>query len=266
MLAGLVAVTASAHELRMVSHKGRKLAFYVTPGRLPPLVLDAGGGLDASYWNPLVPVLAKKTGSTIITYDRAGMGLSDEVPGPWKPQHAVSDLKAGLRALGVPRDVVLVSHSLAGEIATYLARSGSHWVAGAVLVDASLPNFYTDSMVSKLIAANEQLVAELQKQPSTRATRQLLAVAADYGPVHRAYHKVAWPQRVPAMVIVSAETPFPADPVDAQLWRDAQAEFVSAASKHRQLVVAARSSHDVPIDRPDVVVWAVQDILKKVAY
>jgi len=152
------------YELHMVANKGHKLAFYVTPGRLPPLVLDAGGGLDASYWNNLVPVLATKTnGSMIITYDRAGMGRSDEVPGPWNPLHAVSNLKAGLRALGVTRDVILVSHSLAGEIATYLARS-SKWVAAAVLVDASLPNFYTDSMIKALIAANSQVVAELKKQ------------------------------------------------------------------------------------------------------
>ena len=118
-----------------------RLAFHVTPGHLPAIVLDAGGGLDSSYWAKLVPQLAKDTGSEVITYDRAGIGASDEVPGPWKVQDAVSDLAAGLRALGATHDVVLVSHSLAGEIATYFVRDNPGWVSGAVLVDASLPVF-----------------------------------------------------------------------------------------------------------------------------
>jgi len=127
--------------LRMVSNGGHRLAFHVTPGHLPAIVLDAGGGLDSSYWAKLVPQLAKDTGSEVITYDRAGIGASDEVPGPWKVQDAVSDLAAGLRALGATHDVVLVSHSLAGEIATYFVRDNPGWVSGAVLVDASLPVF-----------------------------------------------------------------------------------------------------------------------------
>jgi len=58
------------------------LAFHVLPGRLPALVLDAGGGADSSYWNSILPDLAKRTGSEIITYDRAGFGASDEAPLP----------------------------------------------------------------------------------------------------------------------------------------------------------------------------------------
>jgi pimeloyl-ACP methyl ester carboxylesterase len=57
---------------------------------------------------------------------------------------------------------------------------------------------------------------------------------------------------VPATVIVSAQTPFPTSPPDAQAWRVAQAEFVKEAP-NRHLVTAAHSSHDIPLDRPDIV-------------
>lgn len=244
----------------MVANGSHKLAFHVTPGRLPAIVLDAGGGLDSSYWKDIAPALAKNTGSEIITYDRAGMGASDEVPGPWKAEDAVSDLETGLKQLGVTRDVLLVSHSLAGEIATYFVNKNPHLVTGAVLVDASLPDFYTDSEVAKLEAANQAQIAELEKQPSTKQSRQLIAVAADFGPAHRAYHQVTWPKAVPATAIVSAKTPFDT-PEDAQLWRNAQSEFAAAAS-NRHLLVAANSSHDIPIDRPDVVLKAVEDMVK----
>jgi pimeloyl-ACP methyl ester carboxylesterase len=247
----------------MITNNGHRLAFHVTPGHLPAIVLDAGGGLDSSYWKGIVPTLAKTTGSEIITYDRAGMGASDEVPGPWKVQDAVSDLAAGLQQLGVTHDVVLVSHSEAGEIATYFVNDHPGVVAGAVLVDASLPDFYTPAELARVVAANQEQVAAVAKQPSTKQTRQLLAVAQDYGPAHQAYHQTTWPQDVPAIAIVSAKTPFDTSPPDAQAWRDAQAAFVGHAAD-RRLVVAAGSSHDVPIDRPDVVVKAVQDMVAEV--
>lgn len=242
----------------MVANGGHELAFHVTPGHLPAIVLDAGGGADSSYWKDIVPKLAKDTGSEIITYDRAGMGASDEVPGPWQVQDAVSDLEAGLTQLGATQDVMLVSHSLAGEIATYFVNENPHWVTGAVLVDASLPNFYTDSELAKIEAANQAQVEELKKQPATKQTRQLLALAGNYGATHRAYHKISWPTGVPATVIVSAKTPFDT-PDDARLWRDAQAQFAGAAPS-RQLVVAENSSHEIPIDRPDVVIKAVDNM------
>jgi pimeloyl-ACP methyl ester carboxylesterase len=246
------AVSSPVSALHMITNQGHRLAFHVTPGHLPAIVLDAGGGLDSSYWKDIVPVLAKNTGSEIITYDREGMGASDEVPGPWKVQNAVSDLEAGLNVLGATHDVILVSHSEAGEIATYLTREHPDQIAGAVLVDASLPQFYTDTEIARVAAGTQAQLDALKGRPTTKADRQLLAVAADYVPAHRAYHRISWPTSVPATVIVSAQTPFPASAPDAQAWRTAQAEF-AAAAPDRQLVTAAHSSHDIPLDRPDIV-------------
>jgi pimeloyl-ACP methyl ester carboxylesterase len=246
----------------MITNHGHQLAFYVAPGHLPAIVLDSGGGLDASYWKNIVPSLAKSTGSEIITYDRAGLGASDEVPGPWHPEDAVSDLYAGLSQLGVTHDVILVPHSEAGEIATYFVREHAGMVAGAVLVDATLPEFYTDDEITRIVAAEQPQLAALKGRPTTKADRQLLAVAADFVPVQAAYHQTTWPETVPATVIVSAKTPFDTSPPDAQRWRAAQSAFAAAAA-NRTLVTAARSSHDVPLDRPDVVIQAIETMIGK---
>jgi pimeloyl-ACP methyl ester carboxylesterase len=250
--------TAGTH---LISSNGNKVAFQVTPGRLPAIVLDAGGGADSTYWKNLAPVLAKSTGSEIITYDREGMGASDEVPGPWKVENAVSDLKTGLTELGATK-VILVSHSEAGEIATYFADQHPNQVSGAVLVDASLPQFYTDTEIARVAAATQPQVDALKKKPvTTKAERQLLAVAADYLPEHKAYHKMTWPSGVPATVIASAQTPFPTSPPDAQAWRNAQAEFAKAAT-NRRLVTAADTSHDVALDNPALVQSEVEAMMK----
>jgi pimeloyl-ACP methyl ester carboxylesterase len=249
--------SAPSAGLHLISNDGHRLAFHVTPGSSPTLVLDAGGGEDSSYWDALVPRLSRATGSQIITYDRAGMGASDEVPGAWDPQAAAGDLQAGLRELGVTREVILVSHSQAGEVATYFTRANPGVLAGSVLVDANVPQFFTDEQVRRLVALTAPQIEELKKQPSTKANRQLLATAEDFGPTHQAYHRVSWPDAVPVTYILSEKTPFDGSPQDAQRWRDAAAAFVGDGP-HRTLLTARGSSHDIPLDRPAVVLEQVE--------
>lgn len=254
----------STPETRTVTNAEHDLVFHVVDGKLPALVLDAGGGLSSSYWKDLAPRLAEATGSKVITYDRAGEGESDEVSGPWRVENAVSDLEAGLRELGVTKDVVLVSHSIAGEVAINFVNKNPGWVSGAVLVDANVPDFFTDEMLTAFEPVIEEQRTTLLAQESTKKNRQLLAVLVDYAPVHRVFHKLSWPQDVPVTVIVASETPFVDSPEAAQLWRDAQAHFAQAGP-NRKHVVAENTSHEgIVTERPDLIADAVDDMLKTI--
>ncbi|MGA9796279.1 MAG: alpha/beta hydrolase [Rhizomicrobium sp.] len=248
---------------KLIESDGHKIAFHVTPGHLPIIVLDAGGGNDSSYWNTLVPVLSAKTGCEIITYDRAGFGESDEVSGPWNVQSATTDLENGLQALGATKNVILVAHSLAGEIATYLARQHPDWVSGAVMVDANVPEFFTDKENARAQAMYKPLIAAAKAAPPSKSDRQLLQVAESFEQTARAFHKVTWPRSVPVMVIVSGKTPFPSSKVDADAWRAAHRQFVAAAI-NRHYITATGSSHDVAHDRPDVIIKAITDMISRV--
>jgi pimeloyl-ACP methyl ester carboxylesterase len=247
-------------KLHMITSAGHRLAFHVTQGNGHTIVLDSGGGEDSSQWKDLVPKLHADTGATVITYDRAGLGQSDVVPGPWKVESAVSDLKSGLEQLGVTENVTLVSHSQAGEIANYFARDNPEMLSGAVLVDANLPPFFTDQEIPRLVAATRPQVDAAKKDPGRPENRQLIATAEGFAPAHRAFHKVTWPDSVPATVIVSEKTPFDGSPVDAQRWRDAAASFAQNGPD-RTLVTAKGSSHEVPKDRPDLVLKEVEDMV-----
>ncbi|MFD6422430.1 alpha/beta fold hydrolase [Streptomyces sp. NPDC060198] len=248
---------AGASKLHMVDSDGHQVAFHVTTGHGPTIVLDAGGGEDSSYWNDIVPRLHADTGATVITYDRAGLGRSEAVPGGWDVEAAVGDLKTGLTALGVTKDVILVSHSQAGEVATYFAKENPKEVSASVLVDANLPPFFTDQEIARLVAATQPELDAAKKDPSAPANRQLIATAENFTPAHQAYNKMSWPDSVPVDVIVSEKTPFDGSPEDAQRWRDAAASFVRQAP-NRTLVTATGSSHDVPKDRPDFVVEQIE--------
>jgi pimeloyl-ACP methyl ester carboxylesterase len=240
---------------QLIDVDGHKIAFHVTPGHGPTIVLDAGGGLDSSYWDAVVPELAKRTGSEIITYDRAGFGASDDVSGAWNVHSATRDLAVGLEKLHATHRVMLVSHSLAGEIATYLVGQHPEWFVGAVLVDANVPDFFTDAAIARGMAIYAPILAATRAAPPSKSGRQLLAVADSFVETSRDFHGVSWPASVPVIVIVSEKTPFD-DPADAQWWKDAHAQFAGHAP-NRRLVIAAGSSHDVAHDRPDVISSAI---------
>lgn len=242
----------------MIDVDGHKIAFHVTPGHGPTIVLDAGGGNDSSYWAALVPELAKRTGSKIITYDRAGFGASDVVEGAWNVHGATRDLAVGLEKLQATDRVILVSHSLAGEIATYLVGQHPKWFLGAVLVDANVPDFYTDAAIARAEATYAPIIAATKAAPPSNAGRQLLALADSFVETSRDFHRATWPASVPVIVIVAEKPPFE-DPADAQWWKDAHAQFAKRAP-NRRLVNATGSSHDVAHDRPDVILSAISDI------
>lgn len=247
----------AAPALHMIDNDGHSLAFYVTQGTGPTIVLDSGGGEDSTYWESLVPELHAATGATVITYDRSGLGKSDVVPGPWLVASAVDDLEAGLEQLGVTEDVILVSHSQAGEIATYLAQDDPTMLAGAVLVDANLPPFFTDEEIARLVAFSQPQLDAAKQDPDNPQNRQLLATAESFVETSTAFHQATWPDAVPATVIVSEKTPFDGSPDDVQRWHDAAAAFVEAGP-HRTLVTAEGSSHDVAKDRPELVLREIE--------
>jgi pimeloyl-ACP methyl ester carboxylesterase len=249
------APSATTH---LIEVEGHKIAFHVTPGHGPTIVLDAGGGLDSSYWDTFVPELVKRTGSEVITYDRAGFGTSDEVSGAWNVHSATRDLTVGLEKLHATHDVILVSHSIAGEIATYLVGQHPAWFLGAVLVDANVPDYFTDAAIARGMALYAPVLAATKAAPPSKPGRQLLAVADSFVDTSRSFHGVTWPASVPNIVIVSEQTPFD-DPADAKWWKDAHAQFAKRAA-NRRLVNASGSSHDVAHDRPDAILNAISDI------
>lgn len=246
--------------LHMIDNGGHRLAFYVTQGTGPTIVLDSGGGEDSTYWKSLVPELHEATGATVITYDRSGLGKSDVVPGPWQVESAVSDLEAGLEQLGVTEDVTLVSHSQAGQIATYFAQDNPALLSGAVLVDANLPPLFTDEQIARLVAFSQPQLDAAKKDPDDPQNRQLLSTAESFVATSTAFHQAAWPDAVPATVIVSEKTPFDGSPEDVQRWRDAAASFVEAGPR-RTLVTAEGSSHDVLKDRPELVLKEIESMV-----
>lgn len=99
----------------------------------PVVVLEADSGAWSTGWDRLPERLSAHT--TVIAYDRAGLGWSTPGPGPRSAQTLSSELHALLRELAPDRPVVLVAHGAGTRVAWSFATRFPFQVAGLVAVD-----------------------------------------------------------------------------------------------------------------------------------
>ncbi|KIE49382.1 MAG: hypothetical protein MB54_05015 [marine actinobacterium MedAcidi-G2B] len=106
-------------------------------GSGPLLVFTHGWVNDRTVWNPLIQNLS--TDHMAVSWDLRGHGESGTPPpGSYSREHALSDLRAVLNAVGRP--AVLVGHSLGGYLSLAHALDCPEDIAGLVLIAAG-PGF-----------------------------------------------------------------------------------------------------------------------------
>jgi len=116
---------------------GRTLNLECSGAGGPTVILEAGLGEGVWVWSRVKPAVAAFT--RVCAYDRANVaaGFSDPAPGAARTaEDLAADLRALLRAAGVPGPAVLVGHGFGGSVALVSAGRYPAEVAGLVLVDA----------------------------------------------------------------------------------------------------------------------------------
>src|SRR5215469_5413124 len=71
---------------------GRRLHVVRRGAGGPPVVIESGGATSSAMWWPLQDRLSALT--TVVAYDRAGLGSSDRAPLPRTAQDRAADLEA----------------------------------------------------------------------------------------------------------------------------------------------------------------------------
>lgn len=123
-------IDVGGHRLRLVC-EGPKTA-------RPVVWMEAGAFSGAADFSAIQQKLAAR-GYRSCAYDRAGMGYSDEGPGPRDGDAIVADLSALMAASGEPGPYILMGHSMAGLYLRQFAARNPDKVAGLVLLDAVTP-------------------------------------------------------------------------------------------------------------------------------
>lgn len=101
----------------------------------PAVIIETGAGDHHVSWSAIVRLISPF--ARIYSYDRAGLGRSEDSPGERTAEAMAGELSLLLKAAGVEPPYVLVAHSYGGIIAReFLALRGND-IVGMVLVDTS---------------------------------------------------------------------------------------------------------------------------------
>jgi pimeloyl-ACP methyl ester carboxylesterase len=135
---------------KMYTVNGFPMHMYCTGSGSPTLVLESGLGDDWTVWAKVQPTLSKTT--QVCSYDRAGMGWSDEQSKDHDANTLADQLHALLPVVGIHKPIILMGHSIAGiYLRAYVARYPGD-VAGLIFVDASSP--HQDQLFMPLMSAD----------------------------------------------------------------------------------------------------------------
>lgn len=234
----------------MVDVGGYRLHVVVQRGTQPiTILLESGGGADVGRWAGVDAQLAARTGATVVAYDRAGFGASELGPLDLAPARQVDDIARVLDALGAPPRRVVVGHSYGALLALDHAYRHARDVFGVVLVDPMNPAFVATT--GDFVYGTVPHIA----QPANAREQAIKRLVDSFEPALAGAIRAEPLLSVPIVVISAGEPIWPEEHANVA-WR-ASHESLVAGWPQRRLIVAEASDHDVPAERPDLIVEAV---------
>ena len=232
------------YHLHLVVHRGTKPV---------TIVMESGGGATLDAWSGVDSVLTRRTGATVVAYDRAGFGRSATGPADLTPQEQVRQLDDALVRLGTPPARIVVGHSYGGVMAVLQAHLDLDNVRGLVLVDPMNARFVmaTGDFVYSTVPHIEH--------PATRRDTALVRMVAGFDAL--IHDPVASDSglHVPMVVLTAGELWWGTPDID-RAWRAAH-ETMARAAPDRRLVIVEGSKHQIAKRRPDAIVAAVISLM-----
>ncbi len=274
---------------RLVNLDGRKMHIDCTGQGTPTVILDSGLGDTYISWRKVQPEIAKLT--RVCSYDRAGLGYSDPSSAPRTGKVIAEQLHALLQAAGIAPPYVLVGHSMGGYDVRLFASLYRDEVSGMVLVDASHPE--QESRFPRELKDMEgswQREALFLAYSAPFGIPRLLGLCED-DPVLRAaecnFHSAheglaemrAFPESAAQteatgslgdmpLAVLSHDPDKPSSELPADLakptneaWEKMQEELAHLSTRGTQTIAKA-SGHYIQIDRPDLVIEAIDKVVE----
>lgn len=236
----------------LVDVGGYNVHFNIIKGSGIPILFESGAGDDGSIWNNILKPIHEVTGTTLITYDRAGLGESDINPNiKTEVGHSIlngiEELESALKKLGYLDEIILVSHSYGGFYATLFAARNPDIVKYNIRIDSNLVGWYTDDILKKIESGNVP--------PKTNETLGIYYLVINYTNTVRYMRNIEFPENVPVIDIWSPNQRHQTnDEWDLQM--KTHKEFVSSTS-NREGIVAIESGHYIFKDNPSLIINSI---------
>lgn len=227
----------------------------------PPVILDAGLGNDSRIWSSVMSDIAD--GTQVCAYDRAGEGSSTPAPRPHSNQQMADELYDLLHAAKIPGPYVVVGHSMGGANVRLLHARHPKEVVGMVLIDS-----VSEHQPARFWAlVPEEALSEFRKglgehpegidfETFRNGLERLGEVNPSLGALPLAHGKSPGPP--------PGATPAQERRLEAA-WRSMQ-DDLARLSTHSAYRVVDDATHFIQLDRPDVVVAAVDEVVDAVRH
>ena len=264
---------------KLVDVGGYRVHLYCT-GTGSPTVVIVGAGFSFN-WGLVQPEVARFT--QVCSYDHSGIGWSESGPKD-SCSLRVSEVHTALKNAGIKGPYVLVGHSLGGLVARLYAGQHPDEVAGMVFVDhafhPAFPNvakvpppaappmtlspgggggIESDPNFSKLSSRDRELhlwaMSQTRNQMALQANHEMMPECVAQADAIAKEH--SHPLGDKPLVDVSTDEALGPDYVKLQT------ELLSLSQNSKQ-IIAEKSGHFVIIDRPDVVIDAIRQVVQSV--
>ncbi len=239
---------------RIIAVDGRQVHVSVSGQGRPAVIFEAGFANDLRSWAKVQPAIAKSCAT--MSYDRAGIGRSQETPLPRTGEQIAKDLHSTLRQLGVMPPYVLVGHSAGGLYIRSFALQYPNEVGGMVFVDAVLPQYL------RWLRANDVEHWHELERIGTESGDVMRAQWTGLEPTMKDIERSGPLPRVPIEVLVSDQSDLPFKPPSAMAaFVRTQREFATQLPGAKIEVIAA--GHELPSLTPEKVSAAILEVVKR---
>ncbi|WP_036216319.1 alpha/beta fold hydrolase [Lysinibacillus sphaericus] len=244
---------------KIINFYNRRIRFNKYRKNTPSVIFIAGLGDSHETWKKVQDRISEETST--LSYDRAGIGRSQDVAVPRTCCDLVEELSELVQALDVEKPYILVGHSFGGLVARLYTSLYPLDICGMVLVDAA-PEYkelaYEKVLPENLLAGNreyfENPMLNSEKIDKIQSYKQIV----DYSNQ----------SDIPLSIITRGlpdtnenEGGWPSQEI-LGIEQSLQAEFqwLSTSSKFR---IASRSGHYIHHDEPDIVIEEIIFMLKE---
>jgi len=245
---------------RLISVNDHRLAVRIDGRGTPAVVLEAHFGGSMKSWRKVWRSVAEMT--TVVRYDRAGLGDSERGPLPRTAIRIADELGLLLRNAALPPPYVLVGHSFGGLFIQAFARRYPRLVAGLVVVDSSHEDGEKRMWPTVSKANRERALQFRRKNP-------------EHVDIGRSLAQIRRLERLPDVPMIVLHAPIGVGtvigPTPQDKWTGEQEQLslsisreLASRSRKGKLVVVRRSSHFIQLDRPEVVIAAIQRVVRSV--
>ena len=267
---------------RSISVDGRAMRAQIAglEGRRPgsPVVVFEAGALQSSdNWGRILTEIAAV--APVVAYDRAGLGRSEWDEQTPTPRHVTTRLRRLLGEIGASPPYLLVGYSWGGSLARYFAGYHPGDIAGIVYIDPGpivTQSMDDDVAPFRAIGAgragydafwNAYAGVIERMSPAARSEFNVYRTLMTVDPGARDLRPA--PDVPVAMIIAAKQVQLP-----LQLPYDAAAHFQAdvrhritklqewaLASSKATIVVSNQTTHAIPREDPDLIVWAIKRVL-----